>query len=246
MRREAVVVVSLALLIGAAQADIVHAQGLTIGAGSTFYLGSAVLDLGCADLVIEPGGTLFGEQGVINLSGSWFGYGTTVPGTSLVSFTDGCPAQVSTIRGDNHFYNLTFTTTAGMEARFEAGSEQDVEGRIEFVGADGSPLLIRSTVDGVEAFLALSWSVDGVEAFLALSWSGSSLVDWVDVMDNHAVEQWMAPGPAERYNSIDSGNLLNWFLNYVTVPALSSTGVTTLVIVMLILGVGMVRRGSFF
>jgi hypothetical protein len=233
MRCHAFVVVSLALLIGGGQAELVQAQGLTIGTGSTMYLGNAVLNLGCGDLLIEPGGTLAGEQGIINLSGSWVGYGTFVPGTSLVSFTDGCPAQVSTIWGENHFYDLIFMTTAGMEVRFAAGSTQDIEGRIEFVGADGSPLLIRSTVDGVEAFLHLAMD-------------GSQLVDWTDVMDNHAIGQRMAPGPAEWYNSIDSGNLLNWFLTYVTVPTLSSIGVTILVIVMLILGVGTIRRASFF
>jgi hypothetical protein len=88
-------------------------------------------------------------------------------------------------------------------------------------------------------------TVDGVEAFLNLATDGTQLVDWVDVMDNHATGQRMAFGMAEWYNSIDSGNLLNWFQNYFTIPTLSWIGVTTLVIVMLILGVGMIRRASF-
>ncbi len=101
----------------AALAWLVHAPasavGFTVGAGSSFGLGSATFDLGCGDLVvagtfgvgsgtveqaldvtIDPGGTLNGETGTLEVTGDWVeddaGSEATLnlQGTATVDFVD--------------------------------------------------------------------------------------------------------------------------------------------------------------
>jgi hypothetical protein len=85
----AAVVVLLMAVGGATRAA---ASGLSIGANSTVKLGDVLLDLGCNDLLLEPGGTLAAQASTIRLGGTFSNQGTFDPGTGTVVFEPGCGA----------------------------------------------------------------------------------------------------------------------------------------------------------
>jgi hypothetical protein len=203
--------------------------GLVIGDGASLRLGDGTVRLGCDDLILAPGATLAGEGGRVELGGSWIGGGFFEPGFSAVIFEDRtCTPNLATVSGDQGFFDLEAVSTSGKEIQFEAGSTQTVANSVAFTGSPGQLLGIRSTVPGQEAYLDLLPA-------------GFQLVDYVDVADNHATGQLMAPGTPAQYHSIDSGNTDRWFTTLVEIPTLSEWGQIVLMCGLLTLGLWFLR-----
>ena len=205
-----------------------HAGEFILGGGS-LDLGGATLELGCADVQIDGtlfagtgglsevedldvpvGGVLNGESAIIEVTGSWTVDGTFDAGTSTVSFVDGCGSTGASISGSNTFNDLSITTATGKLIRLDAGETTTVTGTLALGGASGNLLVLRSSVDGSEAFFDLDKPASG---------------DFVDVQDNHAVDQPITLGP----NSVDSGNTLGWSIG-AAVPVLGLLGLLGLAV----------------
>jgi hypothetical protein len=225
--------VALLLLAGVTPAG---ASGLSIGAGSTMRLGDAVLALGCNNLQIEPAGTLQAQASTISLAGNWDNRGTFDAGTGTVRFEDGCVPNPSSIGGNNTFFDLRIISSTGKTVRFEAGATQSVLDGLTLMGAPGDLLVIRS-------------SIPGQRAFLDLGPGASQLIDYVNVADNAATGQDLAPGPAPAAHSIDSGNSTGWFLvaaaaAAAAAPAVSGIGLAGAVLLLLAVARTALRRAS--
>jgi hypothetical protein len=166
------------------------AGNLTVGSGSSLDLGTGSLALGCADLdvlgtmsagtvgftqgrdvTITPTGVMNGDAATLQLSGDWDNLGSFVAGTSSVQITDGCGLLSGVVNGDTSFNNLSLSSTSGNQVSFTAGTTQTVTGVFSISGVSGNLLKIRSTIDGVLAFLNVQ---------------GSSSTSFVDVNDNDA------------------------------------------------------------
>jgi hypothetical protein len=184
---------------------------LTVGAGTSFDLGTAALNLGCADLSVEgtmSAGTVgfdqarhvtIGATGVLNggsatleVAGDWDNGsgGAFNAGTSSVNLVDGCGVSTSTILGSTTFASLTLTTATGKTYRLEAGSTQTIGAALSIAGTAGDLLLLRSTSAGSEATLDVE---------------GSATIDFVDVQDLHASPNPIVFGP----NSVLGTNIAN-------------------------------------
>lgn len=225
--------VALLLLAGVTPAG---ASGLSIGAGSTMRLGDAVLALGCNNLQIEPAGTLQAQASTIRLAGNWDNQGTFDAGTGTVRFEDGCVPNLSTIGGNNTFFDLRIVTSSGKTVSFEAGATQSVLDGLTLMGAPGDLLVIRS-------------SLPGQRAFLDLAPTASQLIDYVNVADNGATGQDLAPGPATAAHSVDSGNTTGWFFVApaaapAAAPAVSGLGLAGAVLLLLAVARTALRRQS--
>lgn len=216
----------LLALTGPGAATPAGAAGLSVGAGSTVQLGDALLALGCNDLHIEPAGMLQAQASTIQLAGNWDNRGTFDAGTGTVRVEDGCSVpETSDIGGSNTFFDLVVTTSTGKKVRFQAGATQSILDHLTLMGAPGNLLMIRS-------------SMPGEQAFLDLARTGSQLVDYVDVADNGATGQLLAPGPAARHQSINSGNTTGWFFTLAGVaPVASGLGLAVLVLLLLAVGI---------
>jgi hypothetical protein len=60
-------------------------------------------------------------------------------------------------------------------------------------------------------------TVPGQHAGLTLAPGGSQSIAFVDVADmDSSGGQTLAPGSADLYDSVDSGNNLNWFQGFLT------------------------------
>ena len=98
------------------------AQQVTVGAGSSWSLSNAAVDLGCSGLVISgtlntdsaavaqaldvniaSGGTLNGGSGTLDVTGNWDRIGAFNAGSGIVRFVDGCGTTSSTISDSNTF-----------------------------------------------------------------------------------------------------------------------------------------------
>lgn len=208
-----------ALLCGAAQAQI------TVGAGSTLALGSGTLNGGCADvavtgtmalangalsgarnLSVSADGLLDAGSGAIGISGDFSRFGTFIAGTSSVVSSDGCGSASTTLSGSSEFYDFAATTASGRSLIFPPALAQSVVHALNLSGSAGNPLAIRST------------SV-GQAGLLDLAANGSQVIAYVDVKDNHASGQPLAPGTPASFHSIDSGNSNGWFLNAIATMA---------------------------
>ncbi len=197
---------------------LVHAVGMTVGPGASYSLGVGTTDLGCGDLNVAGtlhlnsgmidqtdsvllSGTINGNTGSITFGDDWSKSGTFSAGSSQVTLNDDCGDGASLFTGDTAFYGLTVTTTSGKQWNLTSGSTQDIANALSFTGTSGNGLVIRSTTGGSPAFIELAPG-------------GSQLIDYVDVADNHALGppgQWIAPGYASDYNSVDSGGNDRWF-----------------------------------
>ena len=187
------------------------AASFSVGAGSSFGLGSATFDLGCGDLVVAGtfgvgsgsveqardvsialGGTLNGETGTINVTGDWDNGagGNFNAGTGSVQFVDGCGRSTATVTGSTTFSTVSFTTATGKGYLFETGSIQTIDVSLTLLGAEGNLLVLRSTSPGNEATLNLQ---------------GTASVDFVDVEDIHASPNPITLGP----NSVVGTNTLS-------------------------------------
>lgn len=97
----------------------------------------------------------------------------------------------------------------GKQIDLEHGVTQTVAGAFSLGGAAGNLLVLRSTLDGSEAFLDLDNAASG---------------DFVDVKDVHATDQSVTLGP----NSVDYGNAPGFDVAAAAVPALGMLALLTL------------------
>jgi hypothetical protein len=222
----------LVLVMAIGLATRAGASGLSIGGGSTVRLGDALLALGCNDLLIQAAGTLQAQASTIRLAGRWDNRGTFDAGTGTVLFEDGCVPNLSSIGGNNTFFDLQIVTSTGQTVEFEAGTTQTVLDGLTLMGAPGDLLVIRS-------------SVPGQRAFLDLGPGASQFIDYVDVADNAATGQLLAPGPAAKTHSIDSGNTAGWFfVAPAAAPVVSGIGLAGAVLLLLAVARTGLRRAS--
>jgi hypothetical protein len=223
------------------------AQTITIPSGSQFSLGSGSLNAGCGDLAvagtlsIDSGsannirnvainpGTINGGSGQINLSGDWINQGTFNAQTVTVQVTDGCGTTLSQLSGDTTFNRFVASTSSGKRLQPTSGSMQTFTGGLSLSGTGSDKLLLRT-------------SSAGTTAAFTLKQGASQSISGVDVQDiDSSAGEIKAPGPPERFNSVDSGNNSNWFISaikeIVPVDTLPVPMLAILVILILLLGV---------
>lgn len=201
------------LLLAACTASL-SAQTITVRDGASMHLNSALVAARCHDmeidgvLTLEDGqltqvdnlggnGSLVGGAGTVRLSGE-FDIADYQAEASRLHIDDQCQSSQVRVVGAREFYHFSAATGTTRTLFFDAGTTQTFAGSLSLSGSAGQPLLLRTTTSGAEVFFDLA---DGA----AQSYS------WVDVADNHAVGVSLAPGPVERYDAVDSGNLLRWF-----------------------------------
>src|SRR5689334_15489945 len=201
---------------------------ITVGSGSMVNFADAAINLGCSDLTIAgqassmvatlsaianlsvtSGGVFAPGGSQITLGGNFSDAGTFTPGASRVSIVDDCGSGKSQISGTTSFYDFVVASTVGKQLVFPAGLTQGVSHALTLQGVAGNLLQILSSTAGTRAILAVSAGT-------------AQTVSYVNARDNNASAATIAPGAASLYNSVDSGNLLNWFANATTtgpVPA---------------------------
>lgn len=192
----------------AARADLI------VPASAQLSLGSGVVDLSCTDLVvggalqvasgslrnirnvtIQPGGSLNGGSGLIEVAGNWSNSGSFTPGTGTVNFRELCAAGPATISGNTTFFRASFVSVTGRNYVFAVGSTQTITSVLEISGTIPNPIQFRS-------------STPGQVAFIDLLNSGSQLIQHVGVTDVWATGQWLAPF---QTNEGGGGNAKRWF-----------------------------------
>lgn len=104
-------------------------------------LGGGAINL-ASGVTIGGTGNLNGGSGTISVGGNWTNNGTFNPGTSTVSFIDGCTAALAVIAGTTTFNNLTLSSGSGRTIMFAAGSVVTVNGALNIQGTPGTPLQI--------------------------------------------------------------------------------------------------------
>ncbi|MEH6610193.1 MAG: hypothetical protein V7696_12565 [Halioglobus sp.] len=223
------------------------AQTITISSGSQFSLSSGSLNAGCGDvavagtLSIDSGsannlrnvainsGTINGGSGQINLSGDWLNQGTFNAQTGTVQVTDGCGTTLSQLSGDTTFNRFVASTASGKQLQPSTGSTQTFTGGLTLSGTGPDKLLVRTSSAGATA------------AFI-LSQGASQTISGIDAQDiDSSAGETIAPGPPERFNSVDSGNNTNWFISaikeIVPVDTLPAPMLAILVMLILLLGI---------
>jgi hypothetical protein len=196
------------LTTGTAHADLI------VGAGSTTTAGSGVIDLACTDLIvagtfqvasgtvqnvrnvtIQPGGTIDGGSGVIQLSGNWTDNGSFVANTGEVDFRDVCGPGPATISGNTTFFRASFVSGTGKNYVFTVGSTQTILSLLQIAGTAPSPIQFRS-------------STPGQVANINLVAAGTQVIQHVGVTDVYATGQHLAPNLT---NEGGGGNAHGWF-----------------------------------
>ena len=217
---------------------------VTVGANSTFDLGTGTLTLGCADLAvtgtltagtvgfsaardvaINPGGVMNGNSALLSLSGNWDNSGTFNAGTSTVQMVDGCALFSGVVSGNTTFANLSMNTSTAKQVSITAGSTQSVTGLLTLLGTMGNRLVIRSTLAATAAFFNVT---------------GSTSVSFVDVQDNNALPGIDIPLPL---NSIKGSNTPGW-LQGIAVPLLGPVGIALLALLLLVSGQRWLSRSA--
>lgn len=228
----------------AASASGPATPGLFIGSEAAVFLGAGQVALACGDVevtgkllgdagiltgvgnfVVQPGASVYGGTSAIDLAGSFSQQGEFAAENGSVQLTDGCGITSAAIFGSSTFASLSLSTAAGKTWAFEAGSTQTVTQSLDMSGAPTGKLLVRSTVDGVAANLAL------------LPGASQSTAD-LDVKDDHAVGEPILFGNG----SVDSGNTDGWVWSIVNVPAAPAAGVALLAFSLASMGAAAVRR----
>ena len=206
---------ALAALLFAAAAPAL-AQ-IDVSAGSSLALGSGTLEQGCTvlnvngtvqvdggqwrgitHLAIGTGGTLHAGSGTLALAGQFSGGTGFVPGTGTVRIADGCDLAAAGIQTATSFHTLDVNTAQGRTLTLPAAATQAIAHRLALAGGPGALLRLRS-------------SAPGSAAYTALLPGASQSVAYVDVADNHATAQPIAPGPAANYHSVQGSNVQRWF-----------------------------------
>ncbi len=240
LRRLATIVASIGIACASALAQV------NVGAGSSWSLGDAAIDWGCSDVavngtldvqaavtanadsvLINGGGSVSGGTGTLGLTGDFINNGTFAKGTGTVAIRDGCANTTSAIAGSQNFNALSVTTTTAKTLLFTAGSTTSVgTGLLTLRGSAGNLLKIRSTVPGTQALTFLN---------------GPQNIGYVDVADNRGTLSVLAPGTPASSNSVNSGNVLNWFDQLPVIPTMSTLGLTLMGL--LIAAFGLARTG---
>jgi len=202
---------AIALALGpipAARADLV------VPPGGQYSTGGGLTDLACTDVVvagtllvaggslvnvrhvtIQPGGTIDGGSGLIQVGGNWSNSGTFVAGTSTVRFIDLCGLTSGTVGGNTVFFNARFSSATGKNHVFQVGTTQTISGLLEILGTSGNPIQFRS-------------SAPGQVANINLLPAGTQSILHVGVTDIWATGQPLAPNQS---NEGGGGNASNWF-----------------------------------
>lgn len=194
------------------------AAGITLGTGGTLNLGDGRISFNCTDLSIASGAQIFLAQGTLagvhdvgnngqlnagngalDVAGDWRQQGNFAAGTSTVNLADGCDETIATVSGSSIFHNLSATTGAGRRLNFEAGVTQQINNAVTLIGSAGNLLVIRSTAAGQAAFVNLTAPA-------------SQNISFVDVADQRATGQVLAPGNPASFDSVNSGNTSGWFI----------------------------------
>ncbi len=201
---------------------------ILVGSGSTLSLGDANLDFGCGNLTIagvatatsaalsnidnlDLAGGVFSPNGAtLHLGGNFSNAGSFSPGTSAVTIDDSCGLQNSLFSGATSFYTLAIVSLLGKQAIFPVGLAQSVAHNLSLQGAAGKPLFIVS-------------STAGKRGIIALAQTATQNVVYVDARDNKASVARIAPGTPASFNSIDAGNLVNWFTDSATGTSTSAS-----------------------
>ena len=212
--------VSLATALALGVMHAAHAD-LVVPSGGQYATGGGQTDLACTDVVvagtlfvaggslvnvrhltIQPGGTIEGGSGVIQLGGNWSNSGTFVAGTSTVRFIESCGLTSVTVDGSTAFFNASFVSTTGKTYTFAVGTTQTIAGMLEILGTAGNPIQFRSSTPGQVANINL------------LS-GGTQSILHVGVTDVWATGQHLAPN---QTNEGGGGNASNWFGSTPNVP----------------------------
>jgi len=218
--------IALALgLMPAARADLVVPSGgqyMTGGgqtdlggtdvivAGTLFVAGGTLVNM--RNLTIQPGGTIDGGSGVIELGGNWSNSGTFVAGTSTVRFIDSYGLVSRTIGGNTAFFNARFLSAGGTNYVFQVGTTQTIAGLLQILGLDSNPIQFRS-------------SAPGQVANINLLPGGTQSILNVGVTDVWATGQPLA---SNQTNEGGSGNSSNWFGSPPIVPGSPIAPIPTL------------------
>jgi hypothetical protein len=213
------------------------AQQLVVGSGARLVMGSSIIDAGCRDVQIagrvdiasgalqgvnslSVSGSLNGGSGLIALSGDLSAASTLNAQSGTVRISDGCGSAESQLIGDHQFNNFQVQTSAPHALELPAGGTQVIASSLQLVGG--------------AALLEMRSASPGVVSFLSLPASGTQLVDRVDAIDVGGAPfgQYLAPGPAELYNSIDRGNTPRFFgeETALPIPTLSVNGLAALLL----------------
>lgn len=237
----------LILAAGSAGAAIV------VGAGSSVNFADNYVDLGCSDLHIAgsvaasaahfssianldlDGGSFAPGASQISLGGNFANAGSFVSGNSRVAIVDACGNGTSQLSGATGFYDFVATTASGKQISFPVAATQSVEHSLTLQGAAGHLLNINS-------------STAGQQGLLALANGAAQTISYVNARDNRASVAHIAPGPPAQFNSVDGGNLLNWFLDasgsgaLVPAPALGTGRWMLVAAVLLVAARNLFRR----
>lgn len=94
------------------------------------------------NVTIGTAGSFDAGSGTLTTGGNWANNGTFLPGTSTVSFVDGCGSASAQISGNTTFNNLTLISSTGRSFVFPAGSSITVNGTLTIQGTPGNPVQI--------------------------------------------------------------------------------------------------------
>lgn len=188
--------------ISVGSGSFVDFGGAQISSANLSFENSGEVDFGTSQIVLtdfsnQASALVDAASAVLSISGNWFNVGEFRAMSSMVEFIDGT-TSTSAISGQTTFNDLIVASATGKVLQFESGSQQSIENHLELTGVSGSLLTLVS-------------SIDGDEAFLNLSRNGTQLIDFVDVTDNYATGQVIAPGLAGDYNSVQGSNVRGWF-----------------------------------
>lgn len=217
---------------------------MDVPAGTSSSTSGGVFDLACSDLlvagtfsvdngqvinvrnvVIQPGGVINGNTGLISLSGNWSNSGSFAAGTGTVNFVDNptC-ATSSTISGNSAFWTVNFTSTLGKTYTFAAGSTQQVGSLLVILGTAALPIVFVSSTPGQMAFINLTGNQQ----------ISNVAVNWVA-----ATGIWQAAGQTNRN---PTGVAPRWFGDGEVIPTLGAGALALLALMMMLTGLWVRRR----
>ena len=220
---------------------------MEVPAGTSSNTGGGIFDLACSDLlvagtlgvdtgqiinvrnvVIQPGGVINGNSGLISLSGNWSNGGSFAAGTGTVNFVDSptC-ASSATLSGNTAFSTVNFTSTLGKTYTFAADSSQQISSLLTILGTTQLPIVFVSSVPGQFAFINLAGNQQ----------IGNVAVNWVA-----ATGVWLA---AKQINRNATGVAPGWFGDGLIVPSLSTVALALLTLILMLTGLW-VRRKSHY
>jgi len=171
------------ITFGDSTTDTITFDELTVTQGITTLNGNVVVN----NLTVSSGATLNLGSNTLTVSGDFYIYGIFTAGLGTVVIDDA--TQVTNI------YGTTFTDftciTPGKIINVQAGSTETITGVLTLTGAKGNPIILRSTIDGIQ------WKLDP---------QGTWNVSYVDVKDSVNLNS----ADINPIGIIDSGNTVRW------------------------------------